>query len=123
VERSDDDSVELIRRLKSAGLDLLDVSHGSVTPDISKIPWGPGFIVPAASRIRREAPIPTAVGWQITEPQQAEEVIRNQHADLVVLAREMLRDPYWPYHAALQLGDDNAQDILSIQYARAVKKR
>jgi 2,4-dienoyl-CoA reductase-like NADH-dependent reductase (Old Yellow Enzyme family) len=99
------------------------VSHGSITPDISKIPWGPGFMVPAASRIRREAAIPTAVGWQITEPQQAEEVIRDQHADLVVLAREMLRDPYWPYHAALELGDDKAQDILPIQYARAVKKR
>lgn len=118
-----DDSVELVRRLKSVGLDLLDVSHGSVTPDITKIPWGPGFMVPAASRIRREATIPTAVGWQITEPHQAEEVIRDQHADLVVLAREMLRDPYWPYHAAMQLGDEKAQDILPIQYARAVKKR
>jgi 2,4-dienoyl-CoA reductase-like NADH-dependent reductase (Old Yellow Enzyme family) len=118
-----DDSIELVRRLKAAGLDLLDVSHGSITPDISKIPWGPGFMVPAASRIRREAAIPTAVGWQITEPQQAEEVVRDQHADLVVLAREMLRDPYWPYHAALALGDEKAQDILPIQYARAVKMR
>jgi 2,4-dienoyl-CoA reductase-like NADH-dependent reductase (Old Yellow Enzyme family) len=118
-----DDSVELVRRLKSAGLDLLDVSHGSVTPDITKIPWGPGLMVPAASRIRREAAIPTAVGWQITEPQQAEEIVRDQHADLVLLAREMLRDPYWPYHAALELADEKAQDILPIQYARAVKKR
>lgn len=117
------DSIELVRRLKDAGLDLLDVSHGSITPDISRIPWGPGFMVPAASRIRRETGIPTAVGWQITEPQQAEEVIRDQHADLVLLAREMLRDPYWPYHAALQLGDDKAQDLLPIQYARALKKR
>lgn len=118
-----DDSVELVRRLKSAGLDLLDVSHGSITPDMSKVPWGPGFMIPAASHIRREADIPTAVGWQITEPQQAEEVVRDQHADLVVLAREMLRDPYLPYHAALKLGDEKAQDILPIQYARAVKKK
>ena len=118
-----DESVELVGQLKVAGLDLLDVSHGSITPDISKVPWGPGFMVPAASRIRRESAIPTAVGWQITEPQQAEDVIRDQHADLVVLAREMLRDPYWPYHAALKLGDEKAQDILPIQYARAVKKR
>jgi 2,4-dienoyl-CoA reductase-like NADH-dependent reductase (Old Yellow Enzyme family) len=118
-----DDSVELVRRLKIAGLDLLDVSHGSITPDISKIPWGPGFMVPAASRIRREVAIPTAVGWQITEPQQAEEVVRDQHADLVLLGREMLRDPYWPYHAALALGDEKAKDILPIQYARAVKNR
>lgn len=118
-----DDSIELVRRLKIAGLDLIDVSHGSVTPDISKIPWGPGFMVPAASRIRREAEIPTAVGWQITEPRQAEEVIRDHHADLVLLGREMLRDPYWPYHAALELGDEKAKDILPVQYARAVKNR
>lgn len=118
-----DDSIVLIQQMKDAGLDLIDVSHGSVTPDISKIPWGPGFMVPAASRIRKEASIPTAVGWQITEPQQAEEIIRDQHADLVLLAREMLRDPYWPYHAALQLNDDKAENLLPIQYARAVKKR
>jgi 2,4-dienoyl-CoA reductase-like NADH-dependent reductase (Old Yellow Enzyme family) len=118
-----DDSVELVRRLKSAGLDLLDVSHGSITPDISKIPWGPGFMVPAASRIRRETGIPTAVGWQITEPQQAEDAIRDQHTDLVMLAREMLRDPYWPYHAALKLGDEKAAELLPIQYARAVQRR
>jgi 2,4-dienoyl-CoA reductase-like NADH-dependent reductase (Old Yellow Enzyme family) len=118
-----DDSIELVRRLKLAGLDLLDVSHGSITPDISQVPWGPGFMIPTASRIRREANIPTAVGWQITEPQQAEDAVRDQHIDLVMLAREMLRDPYWPYHAALELGDEKAQDILPIQYARAVKKR
>ncbi len=118
-----DDSIELVRRLKDAGLDLLDVSHGSVTPDISQIPWGPGFMVPASSRIRNEVSIPTAVGWQITEPEQAEAIIRDQHADVVLLAREMLRDPYWPYHAALQLGEDKAANLLPIQYARAVKKR
>jgi len=118
-----DESVELVRRLKAAGLDLLDVSHGSITPDISKVPWGPGFMIPAASRIRRESAIPTAVGWQITEPQQAEDAVRDQHTDLVMLAREMLRDPYWPYHAALKLGVDKAPEILPVQYARAVKNR
>ena len=118
-----DESVELVNRLKTAGLDLLDVSHGSVTPDISKVPWGPGFMIPAAGRIRREAGIPTAVGWMITEPQQAEDAVRDQHTDVVMLAREMLRDPYWPYHAALKLGDDKATSILPIQYARAVKPR
>ena len=118
-----EESVELVRRLKALGLDLLDVSHGSITPDISKVPWGPGFMIPASSRIRREAEIPTAVGWQITEPQQAEDAIRDQHADLVMLAREMLRDPYWPYHAALKLGDEKATSMLPVQYARAVKQR
>ena len=118
-----EESVELVRRLKAVGLDLLDVSHGSITPDITKVPWGPGFMIPAASRIRRETSVPTAVGWMITEPEQAEEAVRDQHTDLVMLAREMLRDPYWPYHAALKLGDEKASSILPIQYARAVKPR
>ncbi len=118
-----EESIELVRRLKAAGLDLLDVSHGFITPDISQVPWGPGFMIPIASRIRKEAGIPTAVGWLITEPQQAEAAIRDHHADLVILAREMLRDPYWPYHAALQLGDEKANTMLPVQYARAVKPR
>jgi 2,4-dienoyl-CoA reductase-like NADH-dependent reductase (Old Yellow Enzyme family) len=118
-----EESIELLRRLKSAGLDLVDVSQGFITPDISQVPWGPGFMIPIASRIRREAQIPTAVGWMITDPQQAEEAVRDQHADLVMLAREMLRDPYWPYHAALKLGDEKAATILPVQYARAVTAR
>jgi 2,4-dienoyl-CoA reductase-like NADH-dependent reductase (Old Yellow Enzyme family) len=116
-----EDSIELVRRLKAVGLDLLDVSHGSITPDTSKIPWGPGFMIPVASRIRRESGILTAVGWMITDSQQAEEAVRDQHIDLVMLAREMLRDPYWPYHAAVKLGVEKAVEILPIQYARAAQ--
>jgi 2,4-dienoyl-CoA reductase-like NADH-dependent reductase (Old Yellow Enzyme family) len=118
-----EESIELVRRLKAAGLDLFDVSQNFITPDISKIPWAPGFMIPITSRIRRESGVPTAVGWLITEPQQAEDAVRDQHTDLVMLAREMLRDPYWPYHAALKLGVDKAPEILPIQYTRAVKKR
>jgi len=118
-----EESIELVRRLKSDGLDLADVSHGFNSPDVSVVPWGPGFMIPAASRIRRESGVPVAVGWMITDPQQADEVVRDQHADLVVLAREMLRDPYWPYHAGLELGDEKSQSILPVQYARAVTKR
>ncbi len=118
-----EESIELVRRLKALGLDLLDVSQGFITPDISKVPWGPGFMIPIASRIRKETGLPMAVGWMITEPQQAEDAVRDQHADLVLLAREMLRDPYWPYHAALKLGDDKAATMLPVQYARAVKPR
>ncbi len=79
-------------------------------------------MVPIASRIRREAQMPVAVGWLITDPQQAEAVIADGHADLVLLARELLRDPYWPYHAAVKLGVDNASDLLPVQYARAVRR-
>ncbi len=64
-----------------------------------------------------------AVGWLITDPQQDEQAARDQHTDLVMLAREMPQDPYWPYHAALKLGNEQATSILPIQYARAVKQR
>lgn len=117
-----EESIELTKRLKAAGLDLLDVSQGFVTPDISKIPWGPGFMVPIAERIRSEAGVPTAVGWMISDPQQAEEIVASGRADLVLLARELLRDPYWPYHAATKLGVPEAFNLLPPQYARAVKR-
>jgi 2,4-dienoyl-CoA reductase-like NADH-dependent reductase (Old Yellow Enzyme family) len=118
-----DESIELLRRLKSLGLDLVDVSQGFATPDISQIPWGPGFMIPITGRIRREAGIATAAGWMITDPQQAEDAVANGDADIVMLARELLRDPYWPYHAALALGDDKSATLLPVQYARAVKAR
>ena len=95
--------------------------YGSLASQTLKVPWAPGFMIPTASRIRRETGVPTAVGWMITEPQQAEQAVRDQHIDLVILAREMLRDPYWPYHAAKALGE-TALDVLPIQYARAVKR-
>ena len=63
-----EESIELVRRFKSQGLDLIDVSIGFNTPDIRGVPWGPAFMAPIAERIRREADIPTAVGWFITEP-------------------------------------------------------
>jgi 2,4-dienoyl-CoA reductase-like NADH-dependent reductase (Old Yellow Enzyme family) len=118
-----EESIELVRRMAAAGLDLVDVSQGFVTPDISQVPWAPGFMVPITGRIRRETGVPTAAGWMITEPQQAEDAVRDGHADIVLLAREMLRDPYWPYHAALALGDERAAEMLPVQYARAVRRR
>jgi 2,4-dienoyl-CoA reductase-like NADH-dependent reductase (Old Yellow Enzyme family) len=118
-----EESIELTKRMRDAGLDLLDVSQGFITPDISKIPWGPGFMVPLAGRIRKETELPVAVGWMITDPKQAEQAVHDGHADLVMLARELLRDPYWPYHAALELGDEKASTLLPPQYARAVKAR
>ena len=118
-----EESIELIRRMKAAGLDLIDVSHGFATPDISTIPWGPGFMIPVAAEIKRATGLPTAVGWLITEAQLAEQAVRSGDTDLVLLARELLRDPYWPYHAALELGDPKAATLLPAQYARAAAKR
>jgi len=117
-----EDSIELAKRFKAGGLDLLDASQGFVTPDISKVPWGPGFMLPIAGRIRREANIPTTTSWLITDAKQAEEAIRSKQVDIVMLAREMLRDPHWPYHAAKELGEENPQDVLPIQYSAALKR-
>lgn len=116
-----EESIELTRRLKNAGLDLLDVSHGFVLPDASVIPWEPGMMLPYAERIGRELEIPTATSWMITEPRQAEAAIANGQVEMVMLARELLRDPYWPFHAAKTLGADVATNLLPVQYARAVQ--
>ncbi len=76
--------------------------------------------MPIAERMRRETELPIAVGWMITDAHQANQIIEQGQADLVLLARELLRDPYWPYHAAVKLGVENAFEILPPQYARAV---
>jgi 2,4-dienoyl-CoA reductase-like NADH-dependent reductase (Old Yellow Enzyme family) len=80
-------------------------------------------MAPIAQRIRNEAGIATAVGWLITDAKQADAIVRESQADLVMLARELLRDPYWPYHAAVALGVPEAASVLPVQYARAVKAR
>jgi 2,4-dienoyl-CoA reductase-like NADH-dependent reductase (Old Yellow Enzyme family) len=110
-------SVELSRRLKTEGVDLIDCSSGALVPD-AKIPVGPGFQVSFAERIRREAGIATAAVGMITAPAQADQIVRNGQADVVLLAREFLRDPYWPAHAARALGHAAAMPP-PVQYARA----
>ncbi|HEY6521922.1 MAG TPA: NADH:flavin oxidoreductase/NADH oxidase [Roseiarcus sp.] len=97
-----DQSVELARVLLSLGVDLIDCSSGG-NLEKAEIPIGSGYQTPFAERIRREANIATAAVGMITAPAQADQIIRNDQADLVVLAREMLRDPYWPMHAAQEL--------------------
>jgi len=99
-----DESVQLAHHLRDHGVDLIDCSSGGQVPN-AKIPVGPGFQVQFAERIRREANIPTAAVGLITDPAQADAIISTGQADLVFLAREFLRDPYWPVHAAAALGD------------------
>lgn len=94
-----EDSVELSRCLKDEGVDLIDCSSGGILPDV-KIPVGAGYQVPLAERIQHDADIPTAAVGMITQPMQADELIRNGRTDIVLLGREMLRDPYWAIHAA-----------------------
>jgi 2,4-dienoyl-CoA reductase-like NADH-dependent reductase (Old Yellow Enzyme family) len=98
-----DQSVELGRLLLALGVDVIDCSSGG-NVEKAEIPIGPGYQTPFAERIRREANIATAAVGMITAPAQADQIIRNDQADLVLLAREMLRDPYWPLHAAQELG-------------------
>ncbi|GAA1797421.1 NADH:flavin oxidoreductase/NADH oxidase [Planosporangium flavigriseum] len=100
-----EDSVELAGELKAVGADLIDCSTGGVVPKAT-IPVGPGYQVPFASQVRTKADIPTAAVGIITEPEQAEEILADGHADVVLLGRELLRDPYWPRRAAIRLGVD-----------------
>jgi 2,4-dienoyl-CoA reductase-like NADH-dependent reductase (Old Yellow Enzyme family) len=96
-------SVQLAKQVKPLGVDLIDVSSGGLLPNVS-IPLGPGYQVPFAARIRREADIATGAVGLITEPDQAAEIVASGAADVVLTARESLRDPYFPRRAAQQLG-------------------
>ena len=110
-------SIELARGAKAEGVDLVDCSSGGMAPD-AKIPVGAGYQAPFAERIRREASIATAAVGCITEPTHADEIIRNGRADMVLLAREFLREPYWPRRAARVLGRKEAVPG-PVQYGRA----
>jgi 2,4-dienoyl-CoA reductase-like NADH-dependent reductase (Old Yellow Enzyme family) len=108
-------SIELARRLKSLGVDVIDVSSGGDLPH-AKIPVGPGYQVPLSEAIRNKAGIPTTALGMITDAVQAETILSTEQADLVVLARELLRDPYWPRRAAQEM---NFKLTPPVQYQRA----
>jgi 2,4-dienoyl-CoA reductase-like NADH-dependent reductase (Old Yellow Enzyme family) len=110
-----DQSVQFCQRLKAIGVDLIDCSSAALVP-YARIPVAPGFQVPFSEAVRRRADIATGAVGLITHPVQAEQILANQQADAVLLAREMLRDPYWPLHAARILDKDIAWPV---QYARA----
>ncbi|MHB1843521.1 MAG: NADH:flavin oxidoreductase/NADH oxidase [Deltaproteobacteria bacterium] len=99
------ETVQLARWLKDEGVDLIDCSSGGAVPH-AKIPVGPGYQVPFAEAVKRDAGVPTGAVGLITDPHQAEEIVATGKADAVFLARELLRDPYWPLHAAKALGVD-----------------
>lgn len=110
-----DDSVRLARLLAERGIDLIDASSGGAVPR-AEIPIGPGYQVPYARQIRTETGVPTAAVGLITAPEQAEEIVASGSADAVLLARELLRDPNWPLHAADRL---RAGNLWPKQYERA----
>src|SRR5690606_21205355 len=112
-----EETVELARRLRDVGVDLIDCSSGGISPH-ANVPTGAGYQTPFAETVRREAGIPTAAVGLITEPMQADQIVRNGHADLVLIGRESLRDPYWPVRAAITL-HGNADALVPPQYRRA----
>ncbi len=112
-----EDSVEFARILKAEGIDLVDCSSGGNDPR-QQIPVGPGYQVKFAEQIRREAGIATGAVGMITAPEQADQIIRTGQADVVSLAREMLRDPYWPLDAAETL---HKPGVWPVQYERAAR--
>ncbi len=110
-------TVELARRLKTEGVDLIDCSSGGNVPD-AKVPAGPGYQVPFAERVRKEAGLLTAAVGMITEPAQANDIIARGQADVVLLGRAFLRDAYWPAHAHRSLRAAGPPPV-PVQYARA----
>jgi 2,4-dienoyl-CoA reductase-like NADH-dependent reductase (Old Yellow Enzyme family) len=110
-------TVQISRWMKAAGVDLIDCSSGALVPG-EKIPSGHPFQVPFAAQIRREAGIATGAVGFIVDPAQAEAILQDESADLVLLARAVLDDPYWPRHAAARL---DVEPHWPIQYARAVR--
>jgi 2,4-dienoyl-CoA reductase-like NADH-dependent reductase (Old Yellow Enzyme family) len=111
-------SIEFCRQLKEIGIDLIDVSTGGNVPR-AKIPVAPNYQVPFAAEIRKQVGIKTAAVGMITEPTQAEEILQKGEADAVLLAREFLREPYFPFLAAKELGEEI--DYVPKQYGRAIQ--
>ena len=108
-------SLTFTAELKKLGVDLIDVSTGGNVPS-AKIPSNPGYQVPFAEAIRKKSQIAVGAVGLITEARQAEEILASQQADLIIMARELLRDPYFPLHAAHELGENVTWPI---QYQRA----
>jgi 2,4-dienoyl-CoA reductase-like NADH-dependent reductase (Old Yellow Enzyme family) len=113
-----DESVEVSQLLKRAGVDLVDCSSGGAVRR-APIPVGPGYQVPLAERVRREAEIATGAVGLITEASQADAIIRNGRADVVLMGRQLLREPYWPLRAWAELKGDGPAPIAE-EYAWAL---
>lgn len=105
-----EESVQLSKWLKAEGVDLIDCSSGFGVPNV-RYPIGPGWQVPFADAIRREAGLPTATVGSISEPHQAEQIIAEGKADVVLLASKYLDDPYWAFHASKTLRPDEPLEM------------
>lgn len=109
------EAVNLIRKMRDGGLDLIDASIGFSTMN-GKTPWGPGFFVPVAGRVRQDTQMPVAASWCIDDPQMAEKAVAEGQMDLVLIARAHLANPHYAYQIALELGEDKPSGVLPVSY-------
>ncbi len=111
------ESIELVRKMRAAGLDMLNVSVNFVIPD-TQIPWGtPAFLAPIAERVRNETGLPVASSWSMDDPHTAQRLIADQHMDLVMIGRAHLANPHYAYELAQVLKQDRADWVLPAPYA------
>jgi 2,4-dienoyl-CoA reductase-like NADH-dependent reductase (Old Yellow Enzyme family) len=115
------ESIRLIKEWKELGLDMVSVSVGFSTPE-AKIPWGPAFMAPIAERVRREASIPVSSAWGFGEPTLADNAVRNEQLDLVMIARAHLENPNWSYQAAMKLKKERPAWVLPAPYAHWLER-
>jgi 2,4-dienoyl-CoA reductase-like NADH-dependent reductase (Old Yellow Enzyme family) len=115
-----EDSVEASKLMKAEGVDLVDCSTGGASRN-APIPVGPGYQVPVAEQIRRDAEIATGAVGMITEPAQAEAILAEGRADLIIMGRQLLREPYWPHQAWVDLNCDSLPPIAR-EYAWALSE-
>ena len=120
-----DDTIVLARELSDRGVDVITCSSGGIGGPINTeiVPRVPGYHVPYAERVRREAGVKSVAVGLITEARHAEHILDAGQADLIALARELLFDPHWPLHAAKELGIDNYLDILPRGLSWWLKRR
>lgn len=120
-----DDTIALARAAKERGVEVVTTSSGGIAGPgtATPVPRVPGYHVPYAEKVKREADVKTVAVGLITEPRHAEEILQQGRADLIALARELLWDPNWPVHAARELGVANYLDLLPLGYAWWLKRR
>jgi 2,4-dienoyl-CoA reductase-like NADH-dependent reductase (Old Yellow Enzyme family) len=120
-----EDTIVLAGELKQRGVDVIDCSSGGIEGPLTLavVPRFPGYHVPFAGRIRREASVPTMAVGLITDPMQAEGYLADGRCDLIALAREMMWNPNWPVHAAQALGSADPLELLPRSYAWWLRRR
>jgi len=115
------DSIGLVRQFKDAGMDMISVSMGFTIPDTS-IPWGPAFMGPIAERVRNEAGVPVSSAWGFGTPTIAEQVVKDEQLDVVMVGKAHLANPHWAYFAAKELGLERASWTMPAPYAHWLER-